>query len=107
MPSPDTADALSRRLSNATARALDPADEHEETVMFTEETPRTDGDGTADADGWVLLVVDPVTGDADCFGPYAERSEAQERALWRQFEFDVADLADVIIGVVPWHAEGR
>ncbi|WP_433799288.1 hypothetical protein [Actinomycetospora sp. CA-084318] len=74
--------------------------------MFTEETARAREDGTPDADGWMVLVIDPVTGHADCFGPWAERSRADENAFWRHVEFDVADLADVLIGVVPWHAEG-
>ncbi|GLZ55544.1 hypothetical protein [Actinomycetospora sp. NBRC 106378] len=75
--------------------------------MFTEETPRAcDEDGTSDADGYMILVIDPVTGHGDCFGPYRTRADAGERAFWRRLEFDVADLPDVLIGVVPWHAEG-
>ncbi|MCD2189596.1 hypothetical protein [Actinomycetospora soli] len=75
--------------------------------MFTEETPRIhDEGGTADADGWMVLIIDPVTGHADCYGPFGDRARAEENALWRSFEFDVADLPGVLIGVVPWHAEG-
>jgi hypothetical protein len=75
--------------------------------MFTEETARADGEGgTSGADGYMVLVIDPVTGHADCYGPYDDEAQAQERAFWRRLEFDVADLPDVLIGVVPWHAEG-
>ncbi|WP_157647812.1 hypothetical protein [Actinomycetospora chiangmaiensis] len=75
--------------------------------MFTEETPRACGeDGTSDPDGYMILVIDPATGHGDCFGPYATAAAAQEQAFWRRLEYDVADLPDVLIGVVPWHAEG-
>ncbi|MDL5156155.1 hypothetical protein [Actinomycetospora termitidis] len=56
------------------------------------------------ADGFVVLVVDPVTGRGDCYGPYPE-AQARGQAQWRRLEFDVADLPDVLIGIVPWHAE--
>lgn len=65
-----------------------------------------DEDGSVDADGFVVLVVDPVTGHCDCFGPYLDAARAQAQAEWRRLEFDLADLPDVVIGVVPWHAEG-
>ncbi|MEJ2867702.1 hypothetical protein WCD74_08005 [Actinomycetospora sp. OC33-EN08] len=59
-----------------------------------------------DADGFVVLVVDPVTGHGDCYGPYLEAGAAHGQAEWRRLEFDVADLPDVVIAVLPWHAEG-
>jgi hypothetical protein len=63
-------------------------------------------DGSLDADGFVVLVADPVTGHWDCYGPYRDAAGAQGQAEWRRLEFDVADLGDVVIGVVPWHADG-
>ena len=72
------------------------------------ESPSTcDEDGSVDADGFVALVADPVTGRGDCYGPYREAAEAQGQAGWRRVEFDFADLPDVVIAVVPWHAERR
>jgi hypothetical protein len=62
-------------------------------------------DGALDADGFVVLVADPVTGHCDCYGPYGEADRARGEAEWRRLEFDLADLPDVVIGVVPWHAD--
>jgi hypothetical protein len=64
-----------------------------------------DEDQEFDADGFVVLVVDPVTGHADCYGPYPEAADAEGQAEWRRLEYDVADLPDVVVGVVPWHAD--
>jgi hypothetical protein len=63
-------------------------------------------DGDDDADGFVVLVADPVTGRWDCFGPYRDLARAQGQAEWHRLEFDIADLPDVVVGVVPWHADG-
>ena len=62
-------------------------------------------DRSGDADGFVVVVVDPVTGESDCYGPYRE-ADAREQAQWRRLEFDFADLPDVVVGTVRWHAEG-
>ena len=63
-------------------------------------------DGSLDADGFVVLVADPVTGHCDCYGPYLDAAQAHGQAEWRRLEFDIDDLADVVVGVVPWHADG-
>ena len=63
-------------------------------------------EGSSDADGFVVLVVDPVTGHCDCYGPYPDAARARGQAEWRRLEFDIDDLADVVVGVVPWHADG-
>ena len=75
-------------------------------ALLGESSSPYDEDGGLDADGFVVLVVDPVTGHCDCYGPYRDVARAQGQAEWRRLEFDLADLGDVVIGVAPWHAEG-
>jgi hypothetical protein len=58
-----------------------------------------------DVDGFVVLVVDLVTGHSDCYGPYRDATHASGQAEWRRLEFDIADLPDVVVGLVPWHDE--
>ena len=58
-----------------------------------------------DADGFVVMVADPVTGHCDCYGPYRDAREGFRQAEWRRLEYDLADLPDVVVAVVPWHAE--
>jgi hypothetical protein len=74
-------------------------------ALYGESPSPCDEDGGVDADGFVVLVVDPVTGHGDCFGPYRDAAAVQRQVEWRRLEFDLADLPDVVIGVVPWHAE--
>ena len=63
-------------------------------------------DESLDADGFVVLVADLITGHLDCFGPYRDPVQARGQAEWRRLECDLADLADMAVGVVPWHADG-
>jgi hypothetical protein len=67
---------------------------------------RSPCDEEVDADGFVVLVVDLVTGHSDCYGPYRDAAHARGQAEWRRLEYDLADLPDVVIGLVPWHDEG-
>jgi hypothetical protein len=75
-------------------------------VLFEGSSNDYGDDGSLDVDGFVVLVADPVTGDCDCYGPYRDAAQAHGQAEWRRLEFDIADLPDVVVGVVPWHADG-
>jgi hypothetical protein len=53
-------------------------------------------------DGLMVLVLDPVTGAADTYGPYdAERAEVE--ASGRRIELDREDLTDVCVTLVRHH----
>ncbi len=53
-------------------------------------------------DGYVVLVVDPETGEADAHGPY-DGLGATRHAQQLRREFDRAELADVMVHVVRLH----
>ena len=56
-------------------------------------------------DGYVVLVLDPVTGEMDAHGPY-EGVGATLRAEELRREFDEDDLRDVMIRVSRLHSPG-
>lgn len=57
-----------------------------------------------ECDGYIVLAVDPQTGEVDAHGPYPgfdalEVAESLRRTL------DQEELADVVVRVVRWHQE--
>lgn len=56
----------------------------------------------SDCDGYVVLVVDPETGEADAHGPY-DGLGATGHAQQLRSDFDRAELADVQVRVVRLH----
>ncbi|WP_018332102.1 hypothetical protein [Actinomycetospora chiangmaiensis] len=64
----------------------------------SERTRRPD-DGTS---SFIVLVLDPVTGELDSYGPY-DYPGALVEACRRREEFDRGDLVDVLVAVVPLH----
>jgi hypothetical protein len=59
-------------------------------------------DDLEQCDGLMVLVLDPVTGAADTYGPYdAER--AQVEASGRRIELDRENLTDVCVTLVRHH----
>lgn len=57
-------------------------------------------------DGYVVLTVDPETGEADAHGPY-DGFEATRHAHRLRTDFDRAELADVLVQVVRLHRPRR
>lgn len=55
-----------------------------------------------DCDGYVVLAVDPETGEADAHGPY-DGLGASRHAEQLRSEFDHAELADVLVRIVRLH----
>jgi hypothetical protein len=53
-------------------------------------------------DGYLVIVVDPRTGEADAYGPY-DGLTATSRADRFRGDFDQADLADVLVTVTRFH----
>lgn len=59
-------------------------------------------DDLEQCDGLMVLVLDPVTGAADTYGPYdAERARVE--ASGRRVELDREDLTDVCVTLVRHH----
>lgn len=56
----------------------------------------------SDCDGYVVLAVDPETGEADAHGPY-DGLGAIDRAQELRTEFDRSELGDVLVRVVRLH----
>ena len=59
-----------------------------------------------DCDGYVVLAVDPETGEADAHGPY-DGLGATRHAQQLRSDFDRAGLADVLVHVVRLHRPRR
>lgn len=59
-----------------------------------------------DCDGYVVLIVDPETGEADAHGPY-DGLGATHRAQQLRTDFDRAELSDVLVQVVRLHEPPR
>lgn len=57
-------------------------------------------------DGYVVLTVDPETGEADAHGPY-DGLGATSHAERLRGDFDRAELADVLVRVVRLHRPRR
>ncbi|MGH3797412.1 MAG: hypothetical protein ACRDSP_21295 [Pseudonocardiaceae bacterium] len=57
-------------------------------------------------DGYVVLTVDPETGEADAHGPY-DGLGATRHAQQLRTDFDRAELADVLVNVVRLHRPRR
>ena len=53
-------------------------------------------------DGFMVLVLDPVTGAADTYGPYPA-GRARAEADGRRQELDAEDLTDVTVALVRHH----
>ena len=53
-------------------------------------------------DGYIVLAVDPQTGEVDAHGPY-DGLTATVKADQLRRDFDEGDLADVRVGVVRLH----
>lgn len=56
----------------------------------------------SECDGYVVLAVDPETGEADAHGPY-DGLGATTRAQELRTEFDRSELGDVLVRVVRLH----
>jgi len=55
-------------------------------------------------DGYVVLAVDPQTGEVDAHGPF-RGLDALEAAESMRATLDREDLTDVVVRVVRWHQE--
>jgi hypothetical protein len=55
-----------------------------------------------DCDGYVVLAVDPETGEADAHGPY-DGLAATCQAQRLRHDFDHAELGDVLVRIVRLH----
>lgn len=55
-----------------------------------------------DCDGYVVLSVDPETGEADAHGPF-DGLGATRQAQQLRNDFDHAELSDVLVHVVRLH----
>ncbi len=60
----------------------------------------------SDCDGYVVLAVDPQTGEVDAHGPY-DGLGATLRAEQLRGEFDDAELPDVLVRVTRLHRPPR
>lgn len=67
--------------------------------MAGSEPPRRPLRGTS---AFVVLVLDPVTGEMDSYGPYAYELALVEASRRRE-EFDRECLDEVLVVVVPLH----
>jgi hypothetical protein len=56
-------------------------------------------------DGYIVLAVDPQTGEVDAHGPYDGMAATLKADRLRR-EFDEGGLTDVSVGVVRLHAPG-
>ncbi|GAA4762054.1 hypothetical protein [Actinomycetospora chibensis] len=64
----------------------------------------TGGDPDLDrCDGYVVLVVDPVTGESDCYGPFVEVTEAGQEVMRFREEFSLREFDEVLVELVRWH----
>jgi hypothetical protein len=57
-----------------------------------------------ECDGYVVLAVDPQTGEVDAHGPFGGM-DALETAQWMRETLDREELADVVVRVVRWHED--
>jgi hypothetical protein len=64
--------------------------------------PRAGPDELEQCDGVMVLVLDPVTGAADTYGPYPA-GRARAEADGRRQELDAEDLTDVTVALVRHH----
>lgn len=76
--------------------------------------PAADGNGVdwltaqielGECDGYVVLAVDPQTGEVDALGPFPG-FDALAAAQSMRETLDREELADVVVRVVRWHQEG-
>lgn len=58
-----------------------------------------------ECDGYVVLTVDPQTGEVDAYGPYDDGMAAFVKADSLRHDFDQGDLGDVHIYVTRLHDE--
>jgi hypothetical protein len=68
--------------------------------------PRAGHDELEQCDGLMVLVLDPVTGAADTYGPYPA-GRARAEADGRRQELDAEDLTDVTVALVRHHRPRR
>ena len=57
-----------------------------------------------ECDGYVVLAVDPQTGEVDAHGPF-RGMDALEAAQSMRETLDREELADVVVRVVRWHQD--
>ena len=62
-----------------------------------------DVDDLERCDGYVVLVADPRTGEADCYGPFLTMEEAAEHVMRSREDLSRAEFDDVVVEVVRWH----
>lgn len=58
--------------------------------------------GVSECDGYLTIVVDPVTGAVDAYGPHSGLVAIQD-ADRRRRELDAENLDDVVVAVVRMH----
>ena len=54
-------------------------------------------------DGYVVLVLDPITGESDCDGRSLEMTEAGQEATRFREEFSLREFDEVFVELVRWH----
>ncbi len=64
--------------------------------------PLLEHDELENCDGLMVLVLDPVTGAADTYGPYPA-GRARAEADGRRQELDAEDLTEVTVALVRHH----
>lgn len=64
--------------------------------------PLPEPDELEQCDGLMVLVLDPVTGAADTYGPYPA-GRARAEAHGRRQELDAEDLTEVTVALVRHH----
>jgi hypothetical protein len=64
--------------------------------------PLLEPDDLDQCDGLMVLVLDPVTGAADTYGPYPA-GRARAEAHGRRQELDAEDLTEVTVALVRHH----
>lgn len=64
--------------------------------------PQSALDDLDGSDGLVVLVVDPITGAADTYGPFGA-DVAQDEARRRRLELDDEELDEVVVYLVRHH----
>ena len=54
-------------------------------------------------DGYLVLVVDPMTGESDCYGPFVALTEAGEEVMRFREELSTREFDEVVVELVRWH----
>jgi hypothetical protein len=75
---------------------------HRPTGRTVPADPLLEADELEHCDGLMVLVLDPVTGAADTYGPYPA-GRARAEADGRRQELDAEDLTEVTVALVRHH----